>query len=111
MVKDTCPGMTLVAPGTRIDVADGADQAVRSVRQNSSIATMHSAAPASASRRSAIGTVPAWPAMPVSAASRVAPAIAVTTPTGRFSFQHRTLLDVQFDIGQQFAAARAAAPI
>ena len=31
------------------------------------------------------GTVPAWPAMPVNrAARRVAPAIAVTTPTGRF---------------------------
>ena len=44
--------------------------------------------------------------MPVSrAASRVAPAIAVTTPTGRFcGFQHRTLLDVKFEIGQQFAA-------
>ena len=69
----------------RVDVADGADQpAIGSVRQNSSISTMHSAAPASASRRSAIGTVPAWPAMPVRlAASRVAPAIAVTTPTGR----------------------------
>ena len=67
---------------------------------------MHSAAPASASRRSAIGTVPAWPAMPVRfAASRVAPDIAVTTPTGRFCcFQHRPLLDVQFDIGMQFAA-------
>jgi hypothetical protein len=64
---------------------------------------MHSAAPASASRRSAIGTVPAWPAMPVRfAASRVAPDIAVTTPTGRFCcFQHRPLLDMQFDIGMQ----------
>ena len=35
-------------------------------------------------RRIGIGTVPAWPAMPCSStASRVAPAMAVTTPTGR----------------------------
>ena len=26
-VKDTCPGITLVAPGHRVDIADGADQA------------------------------------------------------------------------------------
>ena len=67
---------------------------------------MHSAAPASASRRSAIGTVPAWPAMPVELRREPrGAAIAVTTPTGRFCcFQHRPLLDVQFDIGKQFAA-------
>ena len=44
--------------------------------------------------------------MPVRlAASRVAPAIAVTTPTARFCLlQHRSLLDVQFDIAEQLAA-------
>ena len=67
---------------------------------------MHSAAPASASRRSAIGTVPAWPAMPVSfAASRVAPAYRRHHADGKvLLLQHRPLLDVQFDIGMQFAA-------
>ena len=76
-----------------------------SALQNSSTATMHSAAPASASRRSAIGTVPAWPAMPVRfAASRVAPAYRRHHADGKvLLLQHRPLLDMQFDIGMQFA--------
>src|SRR5436305_148204 len=77
------PGITLVAPGNALIVPTVPTRPPSSVLQNSSIALMHSAAPDSASRRNAIGTVPAWPAMPVSAtASRVAPEIAVTTPTG-----------------------------
>jgi hypothetical protein len=98
--------MTLVAPGSAVMAPTVPTRPAPSVLQNSSTATMHSAAPASASRRSAIGTVPAWPAMPERfAASRVAPDIAVTTPTGRFCcFQHRPLLDMQFDIGMQLAA-------
>ena len=67
---------------------------------------MHSAAPASASRRSAIGTVPAWPAMPVSSCRQPRGARDRRHHADRKTllFQHRPLLDVQFDIGKQFAA-------
>src|SRR6266446_875666 len=70
MVNDTFPGMTLVAPGVAWMYPTVPTSPPWPVRQNSSIATMHSAAPASASRRSGIGTVPAWPAMPVRLAAR-----------------------------------------
>ena len=106
MVKDTCPGMTLVAPGAALMVPTVPTSPPSSALQKASMAAMHSAAPASASRRSAIGTVPACPAMPVRlTARRVAPAIAVTTPTARFFLlQHRPLLDMQFHIGVKLAA-------
>ena len=49
-----------------------------------STASTHSAVAASASRRSFIGTVPAWPAAPRSVTRRrEKPLIAVTTPTAR----------------------------
>ena len=55
-------------------------------RQIRSTATTASDAAASASRRRFMGTVPACPALPMtSTRSRVAPAMEVTTPTGRFS--------------------------
>ena len=67
----------------RLDAPDGAHD-LRARAAMRSTAITHSAAAASASRRSPIGTVPAWPAIPViSIAKRLPPLIAVTTPTGR----------------------------
>ena len=41
----------------------------------------------------------------------MAPDIAVTTPTGRFScLEHRALLDVELDIAMQFAADARGSP-
>ena len=66
-----------------------------------STAAIISAAAASASRRIAIGTVPACPASPFTCArARVMPAIAETMPTARsFDFELRALLDVHLEIG------------
>ncbi len=75
--------MTFIAPGIAsmrptVPTISGNPAAMRS------IASTHSAAAASASRRSAIGTVPACPAMPVSSMlKRLPPLIAVTTPVAR----------------------------
>ena len=82
-VNSTTPGITLTAPGMvrstpTVPTAPGTSRQVRS------IAATASAAAASASRRRRMGTVPAWPARPItSTRSRVAPAMDVTTPTGR----------------------------
>ena len=96
--------------GQRVDIADGADQAVR-VGLGKTPRSRRCIRPRLRARRAAAPSAPCRRGRPCRsgcAASRVAPAIAVTTPTGRFCcFQHRPLLDVQFDIGQQFAARRA----
>ena len=67
-----------------------------------STASTISAAAARASRRRCIGTVPAWPATPVtSMVKRDAPLIAVTMPTRQvLRLQHRPLLDMDLDIAQ-----------
>ena len=85
MVNSTTPGMTLTAPDTVLSIptvptVPGISRQVRST------ATTASDAAASASRRRFMGTVPAWPARPItSTRSRTAPAMEVTTPTGRSS--------------------------
>ena len=77
------PGITFMAPGCAsmrptVATTSGSPVAMRST------ASTHCAAAASASRRKAIGTVPAWPAMPVnSMLKRLPPLMAVTTPTGK----------------------------
>ena len=69
-----------------------------------------SAAAASASRRMAIGTVPACPGDPVTLTRcRVPPAMAVTTPERQALVeQHRPLLDVHLDVGRDRARDRGA---
>ena len=67
-------------------------------RASRSSAVMTSAAPASASRRSAIGVAPACVAAPCRISRRsCGAAIAVTTPIGSPCVEHRSLLDVQLD--------------
>ena len=103
-VNTTRPGITLVAPG-------GFEPAYRSNQ-------LRHARAAPFDREHALGrggervlpprlgTVPAWPAMPrISTIRRLAPLIAVTTPTGKPSrLEHRSLLDVQLDIGEDLLA-------
>jgi len=82
-VKDPRPGITWWTPGMgRFSRRCRNQPSGRSCK----IPRPHGiAAPPERSRRSAIGTVPAWPRHAVSIGSkRVAPAIAVTTPTPRF---------------------------
>ena len=81
MVNRTRPGMTLIAPGK---ASSCPTVATRSgvLRASVSIANTHSDAAANASLRRFIGTVPACPATPwISTTKRLAPLIAVTTPT------------------------------
>ena len=82
-----------------------------SSRATASTALTNSAAAHSASRRSAIGTVPAWPASPVNATrARLCPAIAVTTPSGTpLGLEHRTLLDVDLVVADQIGRIAAGA--
>ena len=93
--------------GHRIDIADGADQPVLVGpaefldRDDAFGGTRQRIAPQHHRHRAGMAGH-AGEASP-RAASR--PQIAVTTPTGEIQpLQHRALLDVQFDIGQQFAA-------
>ena len=84
-VNSTTPGMTLTAPG-RVLSTPTVPTAPSISRQIRSIAVTASDAAASASYRRCIGTVPAWPARPITSTRiRVEPAIEVTTPTGRSS--------------------------
>ncbi|MNT16936.1 hypothetical protein D3C72_1520630 [compost metagenome] len=86
MENTAWPGTTLVAPlGTlnwpTVPTRPGLPP------QRFSMYRPISAPAMAASRRMSIGTVPAWPARPSSSTiKRVAPEIAVTTPTGRPSF-------------------------
>ena len=82
MLSSAAPGMTFPAPGRGVRRPTVATMR-SSARPCASTARTSSAAAHSASRRSAMGTVPAWPASPSRPTSiRLCPAIAVTTPTG-----------------------------
>src|SRR5207248_3060563 len=76
------PGIVLVAPGSAtsrpmVATAPGIERAI------SWAASTNRAAAPSASERSDIGTVPAWPRLPEKTTSKPAmPAIEVTTPSG-----------------------------
>ena len=64
MVNCTLPGNDVHRAGERLELAHRADEPARAAQMRS-IASTHSAAAASASRRRPIGTVPAWPAIAV----------------------------------------------
>ncbi len=72
--------MTFGAPGATVSIPTVASKpGLRRARDSAK--RINSAAPASASRRKAIGVVPAWPARPrKTSRPRVCPAIAETTP-------------------------------
>ena len=85
IVNSTSCGMTLIAPGRTFNLPTVPTKP-SCVSQWRSTKSTISLAAASASCRLPIGTVPAWPASPVTCTRiRVVPAIAVTTPTGKFS--------------------------
>ena len=109
MVKETCPGMTLVAPGIGVDVADGADQAVRVGpaklldRDDAFGGARQRIAPQRHRHRAGMtGHAGEADRQPRGAGDRRDHADRQIV-----ALQHRPLLDVQFDIGEQFAAARA----
>ena len=98
-VKSTRAGMTLIAPGCTCATPTVATVSVR-VEPARSTMPIISATAASASRRMVIGTVPAWPASPITVArARVMPLMAETIPTGRsFASSERSLLDMHLEI-------------
>ena len=103
MVKDTSPGMTLVAPGVAWMYPTVPTSPLASVRQNSSIAPMHSAAPRVAAKRHRHRAgVPGHAGQPRGKPCRTSDR-ADHTDGQVLSFQHRPLLDVQFEIGKQLA--------
>ena len=97
--------MTLVAPGLA-SIAPTVATNPGTLFASRSTAVIHSAAPAIASWRRCIGVVPAWLARPTNVnSSRLWPAIASTTPSGRFSrLQNRALLDVEFHVAQNIVS-------
>ena len=80
-------------------------------RATASTAHTNSAAAHRASRRSPIGTVPAWPASPVNAIT--GPALpgdrADDAERDAGGFEHRTLLDVDLEVADQVAGLAAGA--
>ena len=106
IVNSTSCGITLIAPGST-DILPTVPTSPACVSQWRSTNSTISLAAVSASWRAPIGTVPACPASPVTCTlRRVAPAIAVTTPTGKSLVQqHRPLLDVRLDVGDDVLAA------
>ncbi len=109
--KRTRPGITLIASGLAA-MRPTVPASPASAAARRSTASTHSAAPASASRRASIGTVPAWPAAPRSSTSkREAPLIAVTQPDGEpLRLEHRPLLDMQLGISEDVVATARGAP-
>ncbi len=107
-VKVARPGMTLGAPGdasTAPTVATSPGSLAPCARR--STARIISAAAASASLRSSIGTVPAWPASPTTSIAEPAGAGDRGDDADRQLqlLEHRPLLDVHLDIAQHLLAA------
>ena len=112
-------GIVFVAPGATVSRPIVAT-APGSERATSCASTTKRAAAPSASERSGIGTVPAWPRRPENVSSRPAmPAIELTMPSGAPGRrERRALLDVRLDeargraarASRRAAARRARAP-
>ena len=96
--------------GRGLQPADGRDEARRGDREPVPPRRPTRPPPASASRRDAIGVVPAWLAWPVKTSStRDWPAMASTTPRGAAScVEHGPLLDVELEVRRAQPATRCA---
>ena len=108
--RDTAPGDDVGGAGLGLDLSDRRDQAGCRQRLALRRRTIHSAAPASASRRASIGVVPAWLAAPVKVTSSAALSGDRVDDAERQAeaLEHRSLLDVELEIAERVGSATRA---
>ena len=108
-VKRTLARDDVDRAGRRLEPADGGRPGRRVAGATRSTASTISAAAASASWRRPIGTVPAWPASPVTSTVKRLAAVDRGDDADRqaLGLEHRPLLDVHLDIGEHVLAAAA----